>query len=400
MKKQQLQPRFQQAAHFKNFWNTGNGKKLIEWSGAEVSFTDFQKYAPFYFKVDELGDKVVKDFYLTRPYAEASKEIENFIRKGVPPNAKVPASVKKLFKQSEDLPTWVNQKLLRLGAENCMRGGLNAFISLRDYTLLGGYDYAYLNKPLVFTGALKKGAMKRLSETLDFWINVSRYDALKIHAKGYEYAIKTRLIHSYARLKIKEHYTDWDYNTLGEPLNLWDMTATSNGFSLVYLHGLHKLGFDLSEEEELGVFHLWKYIGYLLGIPPEILADNKKEATERFYLWTSNQPPADADSVSLAQSLVQESLENPVLKYRFQRKILRYIHVSSAEFLLDEEVLKRLQIPNVRSKELFPKTIQFANKVLEKAMSRKTMIAQGNKAQISILKDYQDLVKDSNFHSK
>lgn len=398
MKKTQIQPRFQHAEHFKRFWEHGNGKKLIEWSGAKVGFSDFEKYAPLYYKVDELGDKVVEEFYTNKPYPEASKEIENFIRHGIPKNVNVPASVRKLIEHSEELPKWVNQKLLRLGAENCMRGGLNAFISLRDYTLLGGYDYAYLNKPLVFTGALKKGAMKRLSETLEFWINVSRYDALKIHAKGYEYAIKTRLIHSYARLKIKQHYTDWDVDTFGEPLNLWDMTATSNGFSLVYLHGLHKLGMDISEEEELGVFHLWKYIGYLLGIPPEILPDNKKEATERFYLWTSIQSSADADSVTLAQSLVQESLENPLLKYRFQRKILRYIHVSSAEFLLDKDVLKRLQIPKVRSKDLFPKTIHLANRVFEKTISRKTLIAKGNKAQLSILQDYLDLIKSPKFH--
>jgi len=65
--------------------------------------------------------------------------------------------------------------------------------------LMGGYDYAYLNKPLVFTGALKKGALKRLTETLDFWINVTRSDAMDIHGKGYEFAIKTPLLHSYAR---------------------------------------------------------------------------------------------------------------------------------------------------------------------------------------------------------
>ena len=397
MTKRQVQPRYEHAPHFKNYWGKGNGKKLIEWSGAEVSFADFEKFAPLYFKVDTLGDKVVQDFYENKPYPEAVKEIENYIQKGLPPDAMVPDAVKQLFAHSEDLPAWINQKLLKAGAENCMRGGLNAFISLRDYTLLGGYDYAYLNKPLIFTGALKKGAMKRLSETLDFWINVTRYNALRIHGTGYEFAIKTRLIHSYARLKIKQHYADWEYDTLGEPLNLWDMTATSNGFSLVYLHGLHKLGFDLSTEEELGVFHLWKYIGYLLGIPPEILPDNKKEATERLYMWTAIQPPADADSVALAQSLVRESLENPILKYRFQRKLLRYIHVSSAEFLLDEEVKKRLQIPQVMNKDLFPKTILFANKILEKTISRKTLIDRGNKAQLSILKDYQDLVKGSSF---
>ncbi|MEO6681524.1 MAG: oxygenase MpaB family protein [Ginsengibacter sp.] len=398
MKKKQLHPRFQDAIHFKNYWENGNGKKMIEWSGAEVSLKDFDQYAPLYHKADELGDQVVNEFYAIKPYAEASKEMESYLRTGIPQHAVVPDSVCKLIEYSETLPAWINQKLLQLGAENCMRSGLSAFISLRDYTLLGGYYYAYLNKPLVFTGALKKGAMKRLSETLDFWINVSRYDAMKIHRKGYEYAVKTRLIHSYARLKLKQHYTGWDNETMGEPLNLWDMTATSNGFSLVYLHGLYKLGMDISKEEELGVFHLWKYIGYLLGIPPEILPDNKKEAVERFYLWTSIQPPADEDSVMLAQTLVQESLENPILKYTFQRKLLRYIHISSAEFLLDEEVKKALQIPKMPGARVFPKTVQLANQVAQKTLSRKTLVANGNKAQVSILNQYLDLIKGSNFH--
>ena len=138
MKNKQILPRFQHAGHFKNFWERGNGKKLIEWSGAEVNFNDFEKYAPLYFKADDLGDKVVKDFYLSKPYPEANKEIENYIRKGIPKGAMVPASVKQLFQHSEELPKWVDQRLLRLGAENCMRGGLNAFISSVEDTLKAG----------------------------------------------------------------------------------------------------------------------------------------------------------------------------------------------------------------------------------------------------------------------
>jgi hypothetical protein len=110
----------------------------------------------------------------------------------------------------------------------------------------------------------KKGAVKRLSETLDFWVNATRYNALEIHAKGYEFAIKTRLIHSYARLSIKKHYKEWDTENWGEPINSWDMMATYIGFSLVFLHSLIKLGNTISPEEEQGIFHLWKYVGYLL----------------------------------------------------------------------------------------------------------------------------------------
>lgn len=388
-------PRYAQSKYFNSFWTEGSGRELIDWSGAQVSLTDFSSKMPLYYEVDTLSDQVVEEFYFTQSYADASARMDSFLRNGIPQNGNIPDVVTRLIRQSEEIPHWLDRRLLKAGADNSMRAGLNAFIALRDYSLMGGYVFASLNKPLIITGTLRKGAIKRLSETLDFWVNVTRHNAMEVHGKGYQHAVKTRLIHSFARLQIKEHAADWDTENLGEPINLWDMTATAIGFTLIYLHGLHKLGFKTTPAEEAGIFHLWKYVGYLMGIPPEILPDNKKEATKNFYLWTANQPAADEDSIALAQSLVQESLDNPILKYEFQRKILKYIHVSCAEFLLDEETFRQLRLPKVWNKDLFTKTLLFANKAQQRIWSRTKQIEKGNKAQLSVLQDYLTINKKS-----
>ena len=151
-------------------------------------------------------------------------------------------------------------------------------------------------------------------------------------------------------------------------------------------------------EEEQGIFHLWKYVGYLLGIPEQLLPDNKKQATEYFYLWTSVQPPSDKDSVLLAHSLLDESLENPILKFEFQRKNLKYLHVCCTWFLLDDEVCKRLQIPEVPYRKLFPKSKILFNKIYDQLVSRKSRIQRGNKDQMKVLEDYLNITKNSNFH--
>jgi len=398
MKMNVLQPRFRDSQHFKNFWTKGNGRQLIDFSGAEVSFRDFEKFSKYFYHVDEIGDEVVKEIYFTQKYSEASREIENYIRNGVLETDNVPESVKKLFTQTQTIPDWLDYGLLKNGAELCIRCNLDSLISLRDYCLMGGYDYAYLNKPLIITEALKKGAVKRLSETLDFWVNVTRYDALEIHKKGYEFAIKTRLIHSYARLSIDKHYKNWDTETWGKPINSWDMMATYIGFSLVFLHSLHKLGNTFSEEEEKGLFHLWKYVGYLLGIPEELLPNDRKQATEFFYLWTSIQPSSDQDSVLLAHSLLNESLENPILKFSFQRKNLRYLHICCTWYLLDDEVCRRLQIPEVPFRNGFPSVKKLLNKMYDQAVNRKSRIKKGNKDQMKVLKDYLSITQNSNFH--
>jgi hypothetical protein len=398
MEKAILKPRFKDSPHFKDFWTKGNGKQLLEFSGAEVNFEDFEKFSPYFYHVDEIGDQVVKDVYLTKKFHEASREIEQYIRNGVSENDDVPESVKQLFSQTQKIPDWLDYDLIKSGAELCMRSNLDSLISLRDYCLIGGYDYAYLNKPLIATEALKKGAAKRLSETLDFWVNATRYDALEIHKKGYEFAIKTRLIHSYARLSIKKYDKEWDTENWGEPINSWDMMATYIGFSLVFMHSLHKLGNTFSIEEEKGLFHLWKYVGYLLGIPENLLPNDKKQATQYFYLWTSVQPPADKDSVLLAHSLLNESLENPILKYNFQRKNLRYLHICCSWFLLDDEVCKRLQIPEVANRKVFPRTKWMINKIYDTLVSRQARINKGNKDQMKVLNDYHNITQNSNFH--
>ncbi|MBE2274553.1 MAG: DUF2236 domain-containing protein, partial [Flavobacteriales bacterium] len=278
----------------------------------------FKKYAHLFYEVDDLGDEVVKETYLKLPYHEASSLIEKYSRSKISGDDNVPESLKKLFIQMQETPAWFNEDLANIGARFCMRSGKNALIILRDFTLMGGYDFAYLNKPLIFTGALKKGAVKRLKDTLEFWVNVTRENALKTNSEAYQLMVRTRLMHSYARVKIKEKTENWDYKNWGEPINSWDMIATYTGFSLVFMQGLKKLGVKISEQEELGVFHLWKYIGYLLGIPPEFLPENKQQAVEHLYLWSSTQNKGDEDSIHLAKALLDENLENTIYKVMAQ----------------------------------------------------------------------------------
>lgn len=385
----QLQPTYKDAPHFQDFWKNGNGKKMQEWSGAHLSFDQFEKFAPYYYRCDDLGDAVVKDVYFKKSFKEASAEIENYIRNGVnAQDSNIPESVKKLFQETQQIPDWVDWELMEMGAGLCRRSGLNSLIVLRDYTLMGGYDNAYLTKPLIFTGALKKGAVKRLADTLNFWVNVTRKYSMKTHQKGYEMAIKTRLIHSYSRLMILEKTKNWDTKNYGLPINTWDMIATYIGFSLVFLHGLKKMDMHITPEEEKGHFMLWKYIGYLIGIPENLLPNNKKEATASFYCWTSIQPSSDEDSVLLAQSLLDENLEATFLKYHFQRKTLRNLHASMNWFLLDKEVNERLQIPKVKFPNAFANMIRFRNRWFQKFNKYEKQLKIGGEAQEKVLDDY------------
>lgn len=388
------EPRFHNAPHFKNFWEKGNGKELLDWADVTPDLGNFEKYASLYHEVDNLSDDLVKETYLKLPYPEASALIKKYSTSKISENADEPESLKRFFLQMQEVPNWFNEDLGNSGARLCMKSGTNALIILRDFVLMGGYDYAYLNKPLIFTGALKKGAVKRLKDTLEFWVHVTREDALKVNSEAYQLITRTRLMHSYARLKIKEKGKNWDYEIWGEPINFWDMIATYTGFSLVLMQGLKKLGVKISEKEEAGVFHLWKYIGYLLGIPTEFLPENRQQAVEQLYLWSTLQDQGDEDSVQLAQALLAENLESTIYRYPFQRKLLLNLHQSMNWFLLDREINERLQIPKVAVTAFFPKFIIKANQIaqqiynLDDPRKYRKLVEIGHKDQMKVLEDY------------
>ena len=382
------QPLFFNHPHFREYWNSGNGKELLDWANISVNIRDFDQYAHLYHEIDELADETVKETYLKLPYPEASKLIRLCSGKNFPIDPVIPESVNRLFLQMREVPAWFNPNLANKGARLCMRTGTNALIVLRDFTLMGGYDYAFLNKPLIFTGALKKGAVKRLKDTLEFWIGVTRENALEVGSDAYQLIVRTRLMHSYARLNIQQHVKNWDFERWGSPLNSWDMIATYIGFSLTFILGLRKLGVKVSAAEEDSIFHLWKYVGYLIGIPEEYIPNNAREATEQFYLWSAVQAPADEDSVLLATSLLDENLTTPVYETMRERKRLKYLHTCCVWFLVDKEVNLRLGIPDVPFKNAFPRMLRLRNKIYQLSTSVANEVIKGNAAQMKILEDY------------
>ena len=389
-----MTPKFQTATHFKNFWEKGNGKDLLDWSKTNPDFSVFEKFAPLYQQVDELGDDVVKETYLKLPYKEASAVIRKYSTQPISGNEDAPESVKKLFLQLQEIPDWFDESMANVGARFCLRAGVNALMILRDFTLMGGYDFAYISKPLIYTEALKKGAVKRLKDTLEFWVNVTRENALKPNSDAYQLIVRTRLMHSYARIKIKEKNKDWDFENWGQPINSWDMIATYTGFSLVFMQGLKKVGIKISDQEEEGLFHLWKYIGYLLGIPAAFLPDNRHQAVAQFYWWTTLQDKADDDSAQLARALLQENLDNTIYKYSFQRKMMMNLHQSMNWFLLDKEINERLQIPKPsKAFSVFPKIVVRGNKIFQKIYLRNAtkyqkLVEIGDEQQRKVLTDY------------
>jgi hypothetical protein len=86
-------------------------------------------------------------------------------------------------------------------------------------------------------------------------------------AHGYVATIQVRLLHARVRNAALRH--GWDTAAWGTPINQVDMANTWLDFTLTPYRALTKLGFEFTTAELRDAYHLWQYLGHLLGIEPE-----------------------------------------------------------------------------------------------------------------------------------
>jgi len=171
-------------------------------------------------------------------------------------------------------------------------------------SLMGGYLASRATKSLVGTGEIEYKATRRLVETAAWWIDVTTPGALKHGARGYASALRIRLVHAHVRAAMNRR-DDWDYAAWDRPVNQVQTAGTLLLFSLVYVFGTQLLGLRYSARERGDILHLWRYIGWLMGVDDELLPTGEEDAWRLLWLLAATEFIPDDDSKRLAKALIE-----------------------------------------------------------------------------------------------
>lgn len=276
---------------------------------------------------------------------QAHTQMERAIVEGIERVPDAPPELRALFEQLERVPLWVDPKTLDVGCRAFRRTGPLIGVVLSGFSLMGGYRSSAVVKTLMMTGKLRITAMQRLIDTGRFVVAVTEVGGMQRGGCGYAAAIHTRMIHTMIRNKLKRS-ADWQPDAWGLPINQADMAGTNLLFSVGFLIGARELGIRFSPEEAQGVIHLWRYVGYLLGIAEPLLPATEAEASRMIYTVGASQPPPDADSRLLAKALAELPLQRA--KTPRQLELATYeMHVRTgvSRLLLGDEVADELGLP-------------------------------------------------------
>lgn len=250
---------------------------------------------------DPLADAVVE---MLRERPDDGRELfEQALEDGIDSLDDPPEALRAFFRSVEATPYWLDTELLDTGARAITRTGLWGLFPLGDMSLMGGYLASRATKTLVGTGEIQYMANRRLVETAMWWIDVTTPGAMRKHELGYISALRVRLVHAHVRAAMNSR-DDWDYEAWDRPINQVQTVGTLLLFSQVFLLGTRVLGIRYSKRERDAILHLWRYIGWLMGVDEELLPVTENDCWRLLWLLDATEFNPDEDSQRLAQALL------------------------------------------------------------------------------------------------
>lgn len=251
---------------------------------------------------DPLADDVV-EMIRRLPTGEGRRMFDTAVDEGIDAVADPPAELVAFFAQVDDRPYWLDRAKLDRAARVTMRTGLWGIgLALPGLALTGGYLASKADKPLTATADLQRMAPRRLHETATWFIDVTSPGGLHRFAPGFTGTLRVRLMHAMVRAAMARR-DDWDFDAWDHPINQAQQAGTLMLFSLANLAGCQALGMRFSQCERDAVFHLWRYVGLVLGIDPELIPATEDDTWRLFWLEADTEFRPDDDSYRLAQAL-------------------------------------------------------------------------------------------------
>ena len=120
---------------------------------------------------------------------------------------------------------------------------------------------------------------------------------------GWKLSTRIRFVHSRIRCLLAKSKV-WEHETWGSPVSAAHLGFALSVFSMRLLEYSKAVGAQFTKEEEKSVLDIWRYSGYLMGIPEAILYASAEDAKKIYKISYLMEPPPDKDSIAVANLLI------------------------------------------------------------------------------------------------
>ena len=254
-----------------------------------------------------------------------------------------PESVKEFFAHCAEPPEWLDLTSFLPGCRMFHRNTRLVLAGMVGGVLVEGFS-TNIAQSFFLTGRLRDQGVRRLKQNNRHMLEIFMPGGMERHADGWTHSVRVRLVHARIR-QLLGRSGEWDVEELGTPISAAHVGFAIAAFSARLLKHLKSLGASFDEEERRSFMAVWRYSGYLMGIPETILFEDEQEALEIFRIGRICEPPPSLESVVLASSLINSApLFAGLTESNERQKLAGYIaQISRA--LIGDELAEELMYP-------------------------------------------------------
>lgn len=253
------------------------GFRLGAWLYGPKELRGTQKQIDSFTAWNTVGDPAADALvaYMKRPdvdSAEVRRMFDLALAEGVSAVENPPQELIDLFREVESVPYWVDLDRLDRAGKYLLSWGIDT-----APVFVIGLSVSYIsyqaNWVLMRAGDLYKKAAPRAVETLSWLNEVMQPGALLPGGQGYQVTVRLRLTHAFIRSGVGKR-ADWPAGHL--PMHQGLFVAPITLFSLLSVLVAMASGHVPSKNDREAVYHMWRYIAYLIGIEHSLIpADGK-----------------------------------------------------------------------------------------------------------------------------
>ena len=304
-----------------------------------------------YIRHTTIGDPVL-DPLMKELSSLPPDDLHRFIGAGIEENEKAlfkaPRVLRDFFKNLED-PPWLNHDAFRPGVHAFNLNTTQVLIAFVCGVLVEGFS-TLISKSFITTGRVQNEntAIRRLSQNNLHLMEVFFPDGLKRGYDGWKLSMRLRFVHARVRnLLTKSGY--WNHGAWGTPISAAHLGFAITVFSMRLLKSALLVGATFDKKEQESVMDIWRYTGYVMGIPESILYTNKKEAQDIFNIAHMCEPSPDDDSITMANAFIKAVPLTAGIKDPTEQKALETLAYSLSRPLIGNKLANQLQFPKTNT---------------------------------------------------
>ena len=306
----------------------------------------------------DLADKYVAHTLIGDPVMDAvvdelaplpQEQVHNFIQAGMHGEdmSQAPALLRAFFDTPPPDPAWLDQNAFLPGVYAFQRNSVPVLSAFVTGTLIDGFS-TLIAKSFVQTGRIFDNGVWRLKQNNRHQMEIFWPGGLMPYGDGWRLSVRIRFVHAQVR-RLLALTEEWDHDAWGVPISAAHLGYAVSCFAARTLKHSEALGAQYTPEERAGFHAVWRYSGYLMGIPESILFADEDDALRLYRIGSLCEPPPSQESIIMTNALINSAPLVAGIEDRVQRdKLVNNVIYPVSRALIGKDLADDLMFPSSR----------------------------------------------------